>query len=639
MMAAPIPIERALEDRRLLGARFGDATSWRTWFAVLKAAYGRPLTKSERAAFDRVAGGRKPPTHKVRELIVVASRRAGKGSVAGAVAAYEAALVHHELAPGERGVVACVSATTAQAAIVREYCGGVFQASPILARELVDTTVDELRLRNGTVVTTLAADYRSLRGRTLLAAILDEAAFLENDLECARALLPGLATTGGMLLVLSSPYRRSGLVFERHRDYFGRDDDDVLVVAGPSELFNPTLDKAMLAKARAADPEGARAEWGGEFRSDTGALFDDATIEAAIDRGRPLELPPRSGIRYAAFCDAAGGAAGDAYTLAIGHKEGEALIIDVVRGAVGKFDPDKTTADYAALLREYGISSVVGDHFAAGWVEGAWRANGITYRASEPNRSQIYIDAVPLFARGVASLPDHPRLLRELRQLERRVARNGRETVDHPRGASDDFANAACGVLLIANASAAALWRRTDLLPTGDAILVPPRYADALFAVVIAGERGDLGAVFFSYRATATPPVLILDYAASRVDPAALHSIIDKLWRFVESVPATTAMIFTQAALADEFVRLGYRKGIERVDDIAKDAMLPVAIAPHIGAGRVKLSSQARARTETTPLGLLDGTTADADDPLRVAALLGVAVALDRGRSLTRRAA
>src|SRR6516162_7445312 len=236
-MTAPVPIEVALNDPMLLGRRFGDGSSWKTWFVVLKAAYGRPLSKSERAAFDRVAGGRRPPRRKVRELICVASRRAGKGSIAGAVAAYESMLVHHALAPGEKGVVACLSPTTAQAAIVRDYALGVFTSSPILSREIADSTVEEIRLHNGVVITTLAADYRSLRGRTLLLAILDEAAFLHaetgkgSDLELARALLPGLATTGGMLIVLSSPYARSGLLFERHRDFFGRDDDDVLVVA------------------------------------------------------------------------------------------------------------------------------------------------------------------------------------------------------------------------------------------------------------------------------------------------------------------------------------------------------------------------------------------------------------------------
>lgn len=37
------------------------------------------------------------------------------------------------------------------------------------------------------------------------------------------------------------------------------------------------------------------------FRTDIGALFDDDLI--VIDHGRPLELPPQSGINYHAFTD------------------------------------------------------------------------------------------------------------------------------------------------------------------------------------------------------------------------------------------------------------------------------------------------------------------------------------------------
>jgi hypothetical protein len=71
-------------------------------------------------------------------------------------------------------------------------------------------TADEIRLRNGNVICTLASDYRTLRARTLLLAILDEASFLKDessrasDLEAARALLPGLATTRGTLVRLDA---------------------------------------------------------------------------------------------------------------------------------------------------------------------------------------------------------------------------------------------------------------------------------------------------------------------------------------------------------------------------------------------------------------------------------------------------
>jgi hypothetical protein len=59
-------------------------------------------------------------------------------------------------------------------------------------------------------------------------------------------------------------------------------------------------------------------------------------------------------------------------------------------------------------------------------------------------KSALYLEAVPLFARGLVSLPNQQQLLRELRLLERRTHRRGRDSVDHGSGGSDDFANALC---------------------------------------------------------------------------------------------------------------------------------------------------------------------------------------------------
>ena len=52
-----------------------------------------------------------------------------------------------------------------------------------------------------------------------------------------------------------------------------------------------------------------------------------------------------------------------------------------------------------------------------------------------------------MFARGLVALPDHKRLLRELRLLDRHTHRSGRDTVDHGKNGSDDYSDtpsAAC---------------------------------------------------------------------------------------------------------------------------------------------------------------------------------------------------
>src|SRR5262249_26068165 len=247
-------------------------------------------------------------------------------------------------------------------------------ASPALAREVAGVKRFEIELRNGIVIAVHSNSYRTVRGRTVVAAVFDEVAFWRDettatpDAEVYSAVLPGLATTGGMLIGISTPYRKIGLLHQKWRDHFGVDGDDVLVVQGASKAFNPSLADATIAAQRAADPAAALAEWDAEFRADIGAFLDDDVLDAAIEHGRPLELPPVGGVIYQAFVDANAGGA-DAYALAIGHREGELCIVDVVRGMSGKYDPQLITEEFAELCTDYHVHTVVGDNFARDWVQ------------------------------------------------------------------------------------------------------------------------------------------------------------------------------------------------------------------------------------------------------------------------------
>jgi len=56
---------------------------------------------------------------------------------------------------------------------------------------------------------------------------------------------------------------------------------------------------------------------------------------------------------------------------------------------------------------------------------------------------------MPVFVHGAVSMPDRSEVLRELRLLERRTSPSGKDTVDHPKNGSDDYANALCGCIAI----------------------------------------------------------------------------------------------------------------------------------------------------------------------------------------------
>jgi hypothetical protein len=453
-MTGAVAIDAALADRNLLGASFDPSASWRTWLAVLKATFATPLDETEQEAFATVSGARKAPAERVRELWAIIGRRGGKSRVAAALAAFMATCVDHRdrLAPGEIGMVLVLAASRSQAGVVFAYICGLIENSPILMQQIEAVNADEIRLKDNIVIAVHANSFRTVRGRTLLCCIFDEIAFWRDettanpDVETYRAVLPALATTGGLLVGISSPYRRRGLLHDKHRDAFGRDDADVLVVQGSSSLFNPTLDSGVIDRARQSDPEAARAEWDAEFRSDLSAFLDDDLIEVAIDHDRPLELPPRSDVSYSAFVDASAGRH-DAFCVGIAHREGERIVADVIRGRHPPFDPASVAGEYAALAKSYRCSECTGDNYAGEWVASAFREAGIGYRRAEHPKSVLYLEGLPAFTRGLVSIPDHAGLCRELRLLERRVSRIGRDTVDHPIRGADDHANVLFGAI------------------------------------------------------------------------------------------------------------------------------------------------------------------------------------------------
>ena len=151
--------------------------------------------------------------------------------------------------------------------------------------------------------------------------------------------------------------------------------------------------------------------------------------------------------RYYAFADASAGRH-DAFTLCIGHSEGDdAWVCDVLRGRAAPFDPRSVAQEYAALARDYDCTKIVGDNFAGEWVAAAFADAGARYERSPLPKSALYLEALPAFNRGAVCIPDHRILLRELRGLERRVHRSGKDSVDHGAHGSDDHANAVCGAL------------------------------------------------------------------------------------------------------------------------------------------------------------------------------------------------
>jgi hypothetical protein len=326
---------------------------------------------------------------------------------------------------------------------------------PALAATVTRVGSDAIELVNNVTIEVHTNSYRSVRGRSIICAIFDECAFWRDenfaspDIEVHAAVSPGLARIqGSMLVLISTAHRRAGLLYERWKTYYAKPDDDVLVIRGKTLQFNPTFDERAIAKALANDPQLYGAEYNSEWRDDLATFIARELIDAAVDSGVRVR-PPQPGIQYKSFCDPSGGA-GDSFTMAIAHSENDALLLDCLVEVKAPFNPDEATLQIAATLKSYGISATLADRYAAQWVVAAFGRNDIKLEHSKRDRSQIYLDCLPLFTSGRARLLDDTRLVSQFSQLERRTFSTGKDRVDHGRHGHDDLCNAAAGAMVLA---------------------------------------------------------------------------------------------------------------------------------------------------------------------------------------------
>ncbi len=451
----------AMADEQLFG-RWFRAPSWRRWMVFLAAIHGlprealAPFDVSPDEALDRFVehtGRSQWPTGPCEQPVVIKGRRAGFSRLMTADAVYRATCRDHALVSGERGVYMLLGADLRQAHILHRYARTYLREIPLLVPLLVRETTDILELSNGVTIEARPSSFRTVRGVTLIGAVVDELAFMGvedaalSDAELLTALKPALATTGGPLICGSSPHAKKGELWRLFRAYWSRDDaPDVLIWRATSQQMNPTLPDRLVARALADDEAAARAEWLGEFRDDVVNLLDREVIESLVEAG-VTQRPYASARRYFAHVDPSGGR-GDAMTVCVCHREGDRVLVDYLGERKPPFDPHQVTDDFArALIDGYGLRSCQVDAYGAQWVTSAFAAAGVTTRQAERTTSEHFLELVPMVVSGRLTLLDEPRLVTQLANLERRVTRGGREQVGHPSGQHDDLAAALAGAV------------------------------------------------------------------------------------------------------------------------------------------------------------------------------------------------
>src|SRR4029453_3564358 len=141
---------------------------------------------------------------------------------------------------------------------------------------------------------------------------------------------------------------------------------------------------------------------------------------------------PEAGREYRAFFDGSGGRH-DAATFAVGHLDTDGnAVVDLVRRIEPPFSPADAVDEFASVCRDYCVPKVIGDQYAAALNADLWEERGIRYEPCRFNRSQLYLSLVGPINQERVRMPRLAILQQELRQLQRRKTRSGRESVDHP---------------------------------------------------------------------------------------------------------------------------------------------------------------------------------------------------------------
>jgi len=448
----------AIDDQNLFAKWFRRRETWQAWRAFLAALFGLPLSEDQLGVFRQHTGRSTAPTRPIGEAWLICGRRAGKSFVIALVGVFLACFKDYRahLQPGERGTVLIVARDRRQARVISRYIRALLTKVPMLAARIERETSDSFDLTGSVSIEVGTASFRSVRGYTIVAALLDELAFwptddsAEPDYAILDALRPGMATIpGSMLLCASSPYARRGALHDAFTKHYGREGDPILVWKATTREMNPSVSQATIDAAMERDPAVASAEWLAEFRVDCERFLTLEAIEACVSTG-VHERAPISGVSYYGFVDPSGGAS-DSFTCAVGHREGNVAIIDAIRERRPPFKPEAVVAEFAGLLKRYRVFGVRGDRYAGEWPRDAFMRNGITYVAAGKPKSDLYAELLPHVNSGEVDLLDHPRLTAQLQGLERMTARGGRDSIDHGPGQHDDIANAVAGVCWLLN--------------------------------------------------------------------------------------------------------------------------------------------------------------------------------------------
>lgn len=355
-----------------------------------------------------------------------------------------------QLATGERATALIVGPDLRIARQTMRFALGVAKSLPDVRAMIESETSDGFVLRRSdgklVAIECLPATRggSALRGRTLVSVVFSEAAFFRdensavNDAELFRAAAPRVIP-GGMVVLESTPWAEAGLAYDL---FTGNYDKPTIAIAAlaPTPLMRPDARMmAVVERELARDPIAARQEFFAEFlASGAGSFFDGTAIAGCVDHQRSMPLPPVRGARvFAAFDlafvnDTASG-------IVVRLEEEQAVLADWLELRPRKghpLKPSEVIAAFAVMMKAHGVTTVIGDGHYRESAREHLQSHGLRFVPADgglQGKLRSYRLAQSLIKEQRVALPNLPKLITQLREVQVKPLPGGSLQISHPR--------------------------------------------------------------------------------------------------------------------------------------------------------------------------------------------------------------
>ncbi len=314
-------------------------------------------------------------------------------------------------------------------------------------RPLEPSVVSEGRgrlvLSNRSRVIPLPCSPERIRGFTAHMVVVDEASFVPEEL-ITSVLMPMLATTDGVLVLLGTPWSRDHIFYRA----FSGQLPGWSIHHVPSSAC-PLIEPRFLEEQRASMPEADfRREYLAEFVEEGAHYFPAQLVLGCVDpelrlADSPVALGPGIGPLYAGL-DL--GKLRDQSVLAIVERSPSGhLVLRLLRAFEVGTPYSAVVEETSRLLRALGVVKLAVDRSGVGEAVyerlteelGEWAVEG--FKFTSESKAELLSGLKLLMESGRLRLPYHRPLLAQLTGITCEPARSGRLVLRHPPGRHDDM--------------------------------------------------------------------------------------------------------------------------------------------------------------------------------------------------------